>query len=201
MGVRTGEMARLLGVTPQTVRKYVAEEKVPYHRTPGGQIFFTDNDIAAALGEHPTTEVSKKWAFYTRSSSGNKSLLESQYKSLRDIYGTPDFHFKDSASGLNENRKGLRRLLEKIEDGHVTDVAVCSQDCLSRFGVTYLERMFALQGVNIHYLNDKRSASAEEELMSDFMSLIASFSGRFYRMRSTENQKALLDNAREKLGE
>ena len=40
---------------------------------------------------------------------------------------------------------------------------------------------------------------AGEELVQDFMSLIASFSGRFYRTRSRENQKKLLSMAEEEL--
>ena len=38
------------------------------------------------------------------------------------------------------------------------------------------------------------------KLMNDFMALIASFSGRFYRLRTKNNQKKLLNNA-EKLVE
>jgi putative resolvase len=35
--------------------------------------------------------------------------------------------------------------------------------------------------------------------MDDFMALLASFSGRFYQLRSKDNQRRLLDVARERL--
>ena len=38
--IRTQEMANLLGVTPQTIRKYVNNNEIPYHRQPSGQLFF-----------------------------------------------------------------------------------------------------------------------------------------------------------------
>ena len=47
--------------------------------------------------------------------------------------------------------------------------------------------------------DDKKTM--EDELMSDFMNLIASFSGKYYRMRSKENQNKLLERAREVLNE
>ena len=37
--------------------------------------------------------------------------------------------------------------------------------------------------------------SPEDELLQDFMSLIASFSGKFYRMRGHAQQRALLQKA------
>ena len=39
----------------------------------------------------------------------------------------------------------------------------------------------------------------QQELMKDFMSLIASFSGRFYRLRSLENKVKLLDEVKNKI--
>jgi putative resolvase len=37
--------------------------------------------------------------------------------------------------------------------------------------------------------------------MDDFMALLASFSGRFYQLRSKRNQQRLLDAASERLGQ
>ncbi len=41
-------------------------------------------------------------------------------------------------------------------------------------------------------LAERQSGSPHEELMADLMSLIASFSGRFYKLRSIENQRRVL---------
>ena len=38
-----------------------------------------------------------------------------------------------------------------------------------------------------------------DELMDDFMSLLASFSGRFYKLRSVEHQRLLLRKAEQRL--
>lgn len=48
--------ARLVGVTPETIRRWVREEKLrPAGRTPGGQLRFTEDQVDTLLsGERPT---------------------------------------------------------------------------------------------------------------------------------------------------
>lgn len=48
-------------------------------------------------------------------------------------------------------------------------------------------------------LNDNDQKSMHEELMDDFMSLIASFSGKYYRLRGNDNKKKFMNKAQEKL--
>lgn len=51
--------------------------------------------------------------------------------------------FKDFASGLNENRKGLKQLLAEVErDSGPKVVYITNKDRLTRFGFSYLELLF-----------------------------------------------------------
>lgn len=194
---RTKELAELMGVTPQTIRKYVNNEQIPYHTTPNGQLFFTQEDITKILGEQPEQE--KQWAYYTRSSSGNQKLLKTQTELLTKHYPEPQYIIKDSASGLNENRKGLQKLITLAQEQKITDIAITTQDRLTRFGYRYLEQLFTQNNVKIHVLNNTKENTPEQELLDDFMALIASFSGRFYNLRTKENKQKLLDKAQEEL--
>ena len=80
-------------------------------------------------------------------------------------------------------------------------VAVTAKDRLSRFGASYLQRHLAFLGIDLIVLDGEREKGMMDELMDDFMALLASFSGRFYKMRSIEHEKLLLDRARERLEE
>ena len=156
--IRTQEMANLLGVTPQTIRKYVNNNEIPYHRQPSGQLFFTQEDIKQALGEKESIKQEEKWAYYIRSSSGNKEILQSQEEKLRKYYNniTPVIIVNDKASGLNENRKGLNKLIDLSIKGEITDIAFTKPDRLTKYGYTYLETLFKSHNVRLHYLsNDK----------------------------------------------
>jgi putative resolvase len=196
--IRTGDLAKRLGVRPETIRRYVKNQTIPFHRTPAGQLFFTESDVEKITGV--SKEITNKiWAFYARSSSGRKESLENQFQELSNAFGEAAFLIKDSASGLNENRKGLKKLINLAKNEKITDIGITYSDRLTRFGFSYLSELFSQNNVTIHILHDTKNDTAENELMKDFMSLIASFSGRFYKMRSKENQIKLLHNAEENI--
>lgn len=214
-------LKKRFGIVPQTIRNYVKQGKLKAIKTANNRYFFEEEEINRFEREfilneqNSKSQLSKKatsaslkneaWCFYICSSEGNKVLLQNQEVNLRSHYPEPKFIIKDSASGLNENRSGLRRMINKIKNGEITDVAVTQADRLSRFGNTYLIELFNAYNVKLHVLFDDKSLNygfkrdLQHELMKDFMSLIASFSGRFYRLRSLENKVKLLDEAKNKL--
>lgn len=200
--IRTAKMAELMGCTPQTIRKWVDTGKIPYHKNPAGQLIFTDEDIKQALGDTEAIAGNEHaWAYYIRSSQGKTSSLNNQEKLLRSQYPQPKYIIKDRASGLNENRKGLKRLITLAKNNDITDIAITNKDRLTRFGYKYLEELFKQNGIKIHYIQTKQTKDAADELMDDFMALIASFSGRFYQQRNKANTRKLLDNAAARLAE
>lgn len=118
---------------------------------------------------------------------------------LEELHGSTEFVYKDGASGLNENRRGLKRLLEDAKDGKFDIVAVTAKDRLTRFGFSFVEELLSDRGVKIVVFDDKNVKPLQDELMQDFMSLIASFSGKFYKLRGIEQRKKLLARAHENL--
>ena len=83
----------------------------------------------ASLGKE--VEKKEKVIFYIRSSNGNDVTMDTQEKKLREEYGEPDCIIKDKASGLNENRKGIKKLLTIIAsnpaDSSEKNQSVCHQ--------------------------------------------------------------------------
>lgn len=72
----------------------------------------------------------------------------------------------------------------------VRNVYITYKDRLTRFGYHYLETMFLAHDVNIIVVKDEKlDKSVQEELVEDMMTLIASFSGKLYGMRSKKNKK------------
>lgn len=201
--IRISKMAELLCVTPQTVRKWAKQEQIAYHKTPGGMLYFTEDDVNKNIGYTPKPETppQETWWYYVRSSSGSKEIKQTQIKQLQHAYPPADKIIQDNASGLSEKRSGLKRLFNAAEKHELTDLAITTRDRLTRFGYYYIERYLEQNGVIIHVLNeqDPRIKQPAQELMEDFMALIASFSGRFYQLRSIENQKRLLAYAEEAL--
>lgn len=203
MKLRTQRASEYLGVHPQTLRSYDRRGLIPTYRNQAGQRIFDTNDLdKLKVDLSPTTLVTddRIIVHYTRASDGSKSLLEAQSVALTNAYGKADKTISDRASGLNEKRKGLNTLLDMVTSNEVKEIRVTTTDRLSRFGVEYIRRILNNHNVTLLVLNEE-NRTPEEELMRDFMSLIASFSGKFYRLRSTDNKRRLLAAAQKELGD
>lgn len=100
----------------------------------------------------------------------------------------------DIGSGLDAARKRLQQLLKLVCEDRVAEVAITSGDRLTRFGQEYLETLFTSFGVAYTLVNPEEEEAPEQELTEDLLSLIASFAGKLYGLRS-QKQKELLECA------
>jgi predicted site-specific integrase-resolvase len=129
-------------------------------------------------------------------SSGQETSLDAQEAELRaTTTGSGLIVFKDRSSGLRESRPGLDRLFAAAREGRITVVRVTYEDRLARFGVGWLRELLARDGVSVEVLHVKGSAGGMDELLADFMSLVATFAGRMYGIRGREAKQRLLARA------
>lgn len=195
--LKVKDVAEQLNVSTSTVRHYTNTGKLKYNLTPNNQRVFTQEQINEFTGKEPEEKI----VFYIRSSNGNKTLLDTQQKVLEQEYGIPEKIYQDKASGLNENRKGLQSLIKDAKQQKFTKVCITDKDRLTRFGFKYIEEHLKTLNITITILNNSETKTIQEELLQDFMSLVASFSGKFYRLRGYEQQKKLLSRAKESINE
>ena len=194
--LKIGKAATYLGCTTQTLRNYSNKGLLPDKRNAANQRVYDTNDLDKLITTFKDVEYNSNnvKVYYARSSEGNKKHLNNQISELIDNYGDPDHIIKDNGSGLNENRKGLQKLLKLAQERKINTVYITTKDRLAIFGYTHLERLLEEYNVKIIILNDN-SLSPQEELLQEFMNLVAIFSGKFYKMRSIENKKRLLYKA------
>ena len=81
-------------------------------------------------------------------------------------------------------RRGLRRLLVLAQRGKIDTVLITHRDRLARFGVELIQRILEDYGVELVILMEEEDRTPQEELVTDMMALIASFSGRVYGLRA-----------------
>jgi putative resolvase len=197
---RPREAADYLGVVESTLRRYVMEGKItPVAKTPGGMKLYSKESLDALLGVKPVPDTPVT-VFYARV-SGHTNTVDNQVRKLESAYGTPSKVYKDIASGLREGRPGLIKLLDDAEDHKYSRICITAKDRLTRFGFSYLERLLTAYGVTITVLDDAEEKTLHDELMQDFMSLLASFSGKFYKLRSLKHEKMLLNDASKELAD
>lgn len=189
------EAAAYLHVSTQSVRKYEKAGLLECYRTPAGHRRFSKEQLDTFLGKQPKPI----YAFYARSSNGSEDAIKNQYDKMKNAYGEPAYKYKDKASGLNENRPGLWKMVKDAQNKKFTHLIITNPDRLTRFGYKYLEELLKTHNVEIICTEELKDKTMYDELMQDFMSLIASFSGKFYKIRSKENKKRLLEKAEEAL--
>ncbi len=138
--------------------------------------------------EHPNR---KQCAIYARVSGHRQKTngdLDRQLKVLtthcKRHFKTWPLVFTDIGSGLNMKRRGLRRLLNIAQKGIIETLFITHKDRLARFGVDLIEHILTDYGVRLVILHEPLSQFPQEELVTDMMVLIASFSGRVYGLRA-----------------
>lgn len=196
MAIRVKDAAKILGLSPITVRRWCNDGKLKYTLSAAGQRIF-DEDYLNSIKNKANSDHNTKShiIFYARSSTKNDILVETQIKKLSENFGEPDVVFTDNASGLNENRHGLNKMIEHIinTDGDKV-VCITNKDRLTRFGFNYFVTLLKPHNCSIKVLDSDETKEPHEVLMQDFMSLLASFSGKFYRIRGWEQKRKFLDD-------
>ena len=200
--LRLGQAAEYLGVHPVTLRRWTNEGKIPCERVgisqTGKPRRYRQEDLDVFLGRSPH-EPPRCEALYVRVSgaTGQDTSLENQEQELRDTStGEIIKVYRDKASGLNPDRPGLQRLLRDASTGQFNIVRVTHEDRLARFGAPWIQQLLAKDNVQLEILHKATDPDAKQELVQDLISIIASFSGRLYGIRSAENRKRLLEQLR-----
>ena len=146
---RTGKVAEILGVNRVTVIRWIKQGKIKAVRV-GKEYRIPEDEVKRLLkGKVINTAV-----IYARvSSSDQRSDLERQVEYLKEYCTARGYNvvgiLADIASGLNEKRRGLKKLFEYVVNGKVDVVVISYKDRLTRFGFRYLEEFFSSHGVRI----------------------------------------------------
>jgi len=180
---RIGDAARILGVSPSTLRRWDKEGKLKPVRI-GRDRLYPESALLRLLGQERPNAV----AIYARvSSHDQKKDLETQLDFLRQaVAGKYEevYEVKDVASGIKGNRKGLLKLIELAKTKRIRAIAITYPDRLTRFGFEAFKEFFRSFGVEVLVLNGEEQKEPERELVEDLIAILTSFAGKLYGLRS-----------------
>ncbi len=190
--ISIGKAARLLGVSPQTMRRWEYEGRiVPDKRTRGGQRRYDPKKLQQCRNAKPEGLT----LCYARvSSHDQKDDLERQRELLELYCASQGWQFEvlsDLGSGMNYHKKGLKSLLKKILVSEIERLVLTHKDRLLRFGAELLFSVCEEKGIEVVIINKGKQPSFEEELAQDVFEIITVFSARLYGARSKKNKKLL----------
>lgn len=180
------DASKMLGVTVKTIQTWDKQGKIKCIRTPSNRRLIPESEIKRIQGEK---EIRNVYLYARVSTYGQRKDLNTQISVLKMRYPNAKL-YQDIASGMNFKRKGLKKLLDDVRNQRVSTVVVVHKDRLTRFGFDFFEEIFGWFGSYIEVLETK-TETPNEELVSDMIAIITSFTSRLYGMRSHKSKKII----------
>ena len=197
------EASKILGVHQRTLYQWDKRKLIDTIRTPGGKrlynvkkylkslekntsnIVHVNNPIInARLQTNNNNNNNKNNYIYARvSSQGQKEDLERQIKLLKNAY--PEYILiSEIGSGMNMNRKGLRKIIDESIKGEINEVVIVYKDRLCRFGYELVEDIInKYSSGKIIILEHTEKKEIKEELVDDVLQIMNIFVAKINGMR------------------
>jgi predicted site-specific integrase-resolvase len=197
--IKIGKAAEILGVSIQTLRRWEELGQLTPDRKSSGHTRYYDLDKLLGL---KNIETDVTIAYARVSSHDQKQDLTRQAKLLSDYCTSKGWNFEviqDLGSGMNYQKKGLKRLLDLILEKQIRRLVLTHKDRLLRFGAELVFALCEARKIEVVIINQGDEVSFEEELTKDVPEIITVFSARLYGARSHKNKK-LVDAAKVLIG-
>lgn len=170
------DTCEILGVHPNTLRRYAKEGKIKHEVLPSGQRRY---DVESFINPNV---LSNYEVVYCRVSSHKQTDdLYRQVCMMKELYPSAEV-ITDVGSGINYNRKGVKTILERLLRGDQFTLVVAHRDRLARFGTELIEFLIKSNGGELMVLNEDLS-KPEQKLTEDLLSILHVFSCRMHGSR------------------
>jgi predicted site-specific integrase-resolvase len=176
------EASEKLGVHQRTLMQWDKKGLINVTRTPGNKRLY---DVDKFLIEHSLKkeevksdieETNEKLNIcYVRvSTNEQKDDLERQKQIMKEKYN--DFIFiEDIGSGLNLNKKGIRKIINLAIKGKINKLVIAHKDRLVRFGYELIEDLikdYSNGEIIILDKDEKQQKKPEEDLVLDVLQIM-----------------------------
>jgi predicted site-specific integrase-resolvase len=202
------ETLEILGISAMTLLKIEKENKIEIIKTIGGhrkynvEKFINDNKKESEKIEkidnikkkdndqESNKKKERKNICYVRVSTvGQKSDLEHQKAYMKEKYKDYEI-IEDIGSGINFNRKGLKKIIKLGINGNINKLVVAYKDRLTRFGFELIEEIIKeYSNGEIIIENDKKIKEPEEELVYDVLQILNVYTAKMNGLRKYKNKK------------
>jgi predicted site-specific integrase-resolvase len=190
MIMKLSEWAKIQGISYQAAWNQYKRKLIP------GAYQLRSGTIIVPIDSENTGRLEYTVCYARVSSSENRKNLESQATRLCAFCAAKGWIVKEvvkeCASGLNDNRPKLTKLLK---NPNITRIVIEHKDRLTRFGFNYIRLFKESQGCHIEVINE--AGNDRDDLMQDFVSLVTGFTAKLYGQRRSRRKTEKLLNALE----
>ena len=175
------QAAEILGVHQRTLYLWEKKGLIETVRTPGNKRlynvnkFLEDNKCKENICNNLDDldkETRLNIAYIRVSSQNQKDDLERQKQLM--VYKFPNhIIIEDIGSGLNLNKRGIRKIIHLAIEGKINELVVAHRDRLTRFGFELIEEIINKYSKGkIVILSEPEKLDPEEEIVKDIMSIM-----------------------------
>jgi predicted site-specific integrase-resolvase len=178
--MKLSEWAKSQGVTYRTAWQWFKDGKL------GIPSKMTDSGTILVFPEQNSLKNEIIFIYGRVSSHEKKKDLENQIKICEDFCLTKGWvvskSYQEIASGMNDNRKILNKILENPP----TKLVILYKDRLTRFGFNYIKLLLSKLGCEIITIHEDKDD--ERDILKDFIAIITSFCCRLYGARRGQSK-------------
>ena len=188
------EASKELGVSVSTLRRWDKAGTLAPEKTASGHRRYDISKLKPNAVRAAKKEDRKTIAYARVSGQDQKNDLERQKQVLELYCARQGWTFElvsDLGSGMNYQKKGLKRLLNDIINEKAGRLVIAHKDRLLRFGAELVFAVCEAKNVEVVILNQGEDTTFEEDLAKDVLEIITVFSARLYGSRSRKNKKLL----------
>lgn len=195
------EASKILGIHERTLYLWDKAKKIETIRTPGNKRLYNitkflsdrkpnDNNININESDDYNNINEKIKIVYVRVSSlSQKDDLERQKNYMIKKYPN-HYLIEDIGSGINFNRRGLRKIIKLAIGGKIEEVVIAYKDRLTRFGFELIEDLIKeYSNGRILVLNENKKIEPEEELVKDMLQIMNIFVAKMNGLRKYKIEK------------
>lgn len=175
------QAAEILGVHQRTLYLWEKKGLIETVRTPGNKRlynvnkFLEDNKCKENICNNLDDldkETRLNIAYIRVSSQNQKDDLERQKQLM--VHKFPNhIIIEDIGSGLNLNKRGIRKIIHLAIEGKINELIVAHRDRLTRFGFELIEEIINKYSKGkIVILSEPEKLEPEEEIVKDIMSIM-----------------------------
>lgn len=170
------------GYHPKTLADWADAGQIEYIRFPGGHRRYLPTSLEGVSEPDDLRSVVLYARVSTHTQRTDLAIQADHIKQRRagEI-------IKEIGSGMNFKRRKFLKLMQRVADHEVKEIAIGHKDRLCRFGFDFVEWFCNLHDCQITVLGDT-GLSPYQELMQDFMSIMHCFSSRLYFLRRYKDE-------------
>lgn len=187
--VSAKEAKKFFDISGQTLKTWKDKGLINFKQYSSKKILY---DIDSLNNNNSDIDDRQNVIYARVSCSNQKQSLENQIELIKQYMISNgikvDEIYSEIASGLNEDRKELNRLIRDIQSDKISKVYISFRDRLTRFGFNYFKNIFSNNNVEIIVLDDNEETNKDykTELVEDLISIIHHYSTKLYSDRKKE---------------